>query len=309
MTPRKFFVGRAVGLIVILILVGGFFLLNEYIYREKQGDAGFQKGYKDITYTIEGRAVTLTDGVSEIEAAPGSASKIVTKYFGNEAEGDLNGDGISDIVFLLTQEGGGSGTFFYLVGAIKTDTGYEGTEAVLIGDRIAPQTTEYRRGVVIVNYADRERGEPMTAEPTVAESLHLKYNAVSKQFGELVPEFEGEADPDVMKLDMKVWLWIEALYNDERMIKPKQKEAFTLEFLEFGRFAATTDCNQLGGNYTVGADGAIIFSDMVSTKKYCEGSQEGEFAELLKNTSHYKFTSRGELILDLKFDSGTVIFR
>ena len=48
---------------------------------------------------------------------------------------------------------------------------------------------------------------------------------------------------------------------------------------------------------------------MMSTLMFCEGSQEEEFTHILTNTSGYLFTSRGELILELKFDSGTVTFR
>ncbi len=130
--------------------------------------------YKDISYDIEGRAITLANGVSEIEAAPGSASKIVTRYFGNEATGDLNNDGAPDVAFLLTQSRGGSGTFYYVVAAVKTKDGYLGTNAILLGDRIAPQTTELRDGSLVVNYADRKPGEPMTTSPSLGVSKYLK---------------------------------------------------------------------------------------------------------------------------------------
>jgi heat shock protein HslJ len=64
----------------------------------------------------------------------------------------------------------------------------------------------------------------------------------------------------------------------------------------------------MGGNYRTEGS-TISFSEIISTKMYCEGSKESEFAELLTNTAVYSFTSRGELILDLKFDSGSAIFR
>ncbi|MDP2328133.1 MAG: hypothetical protein Q8M79_08610 [Dehalococcoidia bacterium] len=128
----------------------------------------------DTSYEIEGQVVTLVGGVAEVEAAPGSALKITTRVFGNEAMGDLNGDGKEDIAFLLTQDGGGSGTFFYAVVALKTADGYTGTNAVLIGDRIAPQTTEIHGTELIVNYADRAPGEPMTTPPSIGVSKYLK---------------------------------------------------------------------------------------------------------------------------------------
>jgi hypothetical protein len=133
-----------------------------------------QAAYKDISYDIEGRVITLTNGVSEIEAAPGSAARIITRYFGNESTGDVNNDGTPDVGFLLTQSRGGSGTFYYVVVALKTQDGYVGTNAVLLGDRIAPQSTEIRNGSLIVNYADRRPGEPFTTPPSVGISKVLK---------------------------------------------------------------------------------------------------------------------------------------
>lgn len=161
-------------ILIAIAIVGSFFWLNRYIYLQKQGDGGVQKDYKNIGYIIEGQTVELINGYSEMEVIPGSASKIVTKYFGNEATGDLNGDGISDIAFLLTQEGGGSGTFYYMVAGIKTDMGYQGTNGILLGDRIAPQSTQISQGEILVNYADRRFGEPMTTNPSVGVSRYFK---------------------------------------------------------------------------------------------------------------------------------------
>jgi hypothetical protein len=62
-----------------------------------------------------GKAVTLTNGIAEVGVAPGSAPRVTTPYFGNEAIGDLNGDGLPDTGFVLTQSSGGSGTFCYAV--------------------------------------------------------------------------------------------------------------------------------------------------------------------------------------------------
>ena len=97
---------------------------------------------------------------SEVAAAPGSASKITTQYFGNSAEGDLNGDGIPDTAFILTQNSGGSGTFYYVVAALKVSGVYRGTKpAILLGDRIAPQSTEIKDGEVVVNYSTRNAND------------------------------------------------------------------------------------------------------------------------------------------------------
>ncbi|HVZ75796.1 MAG TPA: hypothetical protein VG934_00785 [Candidatus Paceibacterota bacterium] len=128
---------------------------------------------KNATYNIDGTSVTLVNGSSNV-AQDNSSAPIVTQYFGNEATGDLNGDGMPDAVFILTQTSGGSGTFYYAAADVSTPDGYRGTNAVLLGDRIAPQTTQIQNGEIIVNYADRAPTDPMTAQPSVGVSKYLQ---------------------------------------------------------------------------------------------------------------------------------------
>lgn len=176
------------------LLVGGlvFGFLNS---KEKGSDSN---DYKDATFSIDGRQVNLVDGISEIESGPDSASKITTRYFGNDFVTDLNNDGRDDIVFLVTQETGGSGVFFYAVAALNTESGYVGSDGYLLGDRIAPQTINAspnprHKNVVVVNYADRDSEEPMSAQPSVGKSVYLKLDTERMQWGIVEPDFEGES--------------------------------------------------------------------------------------------------------------------
>ena len=295
---------------IIIVLIAGFFILNSYIYNEKQ--APTSADYKDAEYVIDGKRIKLENGIAETEAAPGSASKIVTQYFGNEVEIDFNNDGRKDIAFLLTQNTGGSGTFYYVVGTLNTERGYVGSEAFLLGDRIAPQTTEVsqnpnHKNVIVVNYADRALNEPMTTQPSIGKSVFLKLDSTAMQFGIVDQDFTGEADPSRMSLGMKTWTWISALYNDGRKIIPAN-DRFALTLNPDNRFSATTDCNGISGGYTATAN-SISFSQIGMTKIFCEKSQETDFLKILENTQNYHFTSKGELIFDLKFDSGTATFR
>ncbi len=158
---------------------------------QKETDA---ENYQDVAFRISGETVRMKNGEATTATNMGSASQTTVRYFGNTAKGDLNGDGIPDLAFLITQQTGGSGMFYYAVGAIQNAAGhYMGTDAVLIGDRIAPQTTEIRNGILIVNYADRAPGEPMAARPTVGKSMYLKLDAKTMQFGEVVQNFEDES--------------------------------------------------------------------------------------------------------------------
>lgn len=166
------------GLLVLIILGVGFYL---YSAPPTGGAQPSANDHKDATYEIQGKPVTLSGGNSIVEDGP--TSKTITAYFGNEARGDLDADGDEDIAFILIQNGGGSGTFVYVTVALKDGEGYRGTNGILLGDRVAPQTTEIKDGTVIVNYADRRPDEPMAAQPSVGVTLRARV-----QEGRLVVE-------------------------------------------------------------------------------------------------------------------------
>lgn len=175
---------------VIILIAGALWFL---IPREKAA-----ADPQNATYQIEGAPVTLVNGYAESEAAPGSASKIITRYFGNELRTDLDGDGRQDVAFLVTQERGGSGMFFYAVAALDTGHGYKGSDGYFLGDRIAPQSTNVsqnprHKNVVVFNYADRAPGEPMTAQPSMGKSVYLKLDPANMRWGIVEPDFEGES--------------------------------------------------------------------------------------------------------------------
>ena len=183
-------------LVVGFILIWGFVMLNSHIYDAEHHV--IVANYKNAAYLINGNTIRLENGVAETEVAPGSASRVVTRHFGNELRTDLNDDGRKDIVFLVTQEAGGSGTFFYVVAALNTESGYIGSDGYLLGDRIAPQTTilsdnPRHRNVIVVNFADRNPGEPMTTQPSSGKSAYLKLDIENMQWGIVVPDFEGES--------------------------------------------------------------------------------------------------------------------
>jgi heat shock protein HslJ len=158
------------------------------------------------------------------------------------------------------------------------------------------------------NYAVRKANEAMTVAPSIGKSLVVHYDLKTKSIGELAQNFEGEADPNRMTLGMKKWSWVKTQMNDGKITTPKKADVFTLTFAKDGTVQVTTDCNGMGGNYTTTGK-KLTFSQMISTMMYCDGSQEQEFAAKLQDTASYMFTSKGELILEIKMDSGTMTFK
>jgi len=131
---------------------------------------------RNTTYVVDGSEVTLIDGVSSVSVTPDSTVKTVTRYFGNESTGDLDSDGRDDMAYLITQDRGGSGNFYYVVVALNKNDGYEVTNVFFVGDRISPQSTNINTSAseLYVNYAERRSGEPMTAQPSQGATLYLK---------------------------------------------------------------------------------------------------------------------------------------
>lgn len=191
---------------VVLIIIG--FLIYKFNFGNSNTNINNESAKQDFshdgTYTIDGQNVTLQNGNSEVFSAPGSTSKIVTKYFGNDLKHDLNEDGREDKVFSLTQETGGSGTFYYVVALLDTVSGPIGSDAVLLGDRITPQTISIdegkttngtnRKNVIVINYLERKAEESFTTTPSIEKSIWVKLDPKTMQFGEVAQNFEGEAD-------------------------------------------------------------------------------------------------------------------
>lgn len=263
---------------------------------------------KNLTYSIGEESFTLVNGAATKDIVPGSATKNTLNIFSEPVYGDLNGDGTLDAALTLVNNPGGSGAFYYAVLALKHGDTYTPTNALLLGDRIAPQPTTITNGRAIYNYAERKAGEPMTTQPSIGKSLYVHYSSTTNEIGELVNNFEGEANPGTMTLLMKKWTWVKTQMNDGTVTVPKKPAAFTLTFTKDSKLNVTTDCNSMGGSYVMKGN-SLTFSQLMSTKMFCEGSQEEVFAASLGEVASYLFTSKGELVLEIKMDSGTMTFK
>lgn len=197
---------------MVLAIVFAVILLIVFMYNKQQveapvtavpvatapEDSDVGVDYKNASYEIDNEVVQLVGGYSETDIVPGSASKKITRYFGNELVTDLDGDGDNDVAFILTQESGGSGKFFYAVAALKTDDGYVGSDGYLLGDRIAPQTTALSQNpkqkyVVVFNYAVHSPDQGFSEQPMLGKSTYLKIVTETNQWAIVEPNFEGES--------------------------------------------------------------------------------------------------------------------
>ncbi len=156
-----------VGVIIALVVVG---IAGSYL--EPRDSIRAIVDPLNASYDIDGALVTLASGHATQRMVSESSSTMEVSVFGKPTLGDVDADGDDDAVVILMVNFGGTGTFYYVAVATNGDTGTKGTNALLLGDRIAPQNVEIKNGIVIANYADRAPGEPFITRPSVGTSKY-----------------------------------------------------------------------------------------------------------------------------------------
>ena len=135
----------------------------------------FHPDPSNATFTFDDGPVTLSGGQSERAVAPDSAFVEEIDILDKFAYGDLNTDNKTDTALLLSQYGGGSGTFVYVAAFVSGPVTYRGSKVFFLGDRIIPQSIAINNGVITVKYLDREPDEIMSVEPTISVSKQFVY--------------------------------------------------------------------------------------------------------------------------------------
>ncbi len=113
----------------------------------------------DSEFTASGRA-KLTNGIYKEPAAPGSAAQIQIALTDFVAFGDLNSDGVDDAVAILTESGGGSGTFYRLVVIVNQNDKPTPVADFPLGDRVKINSVAIQAGTIAVNMVTHAPTDP-----------------------------------------------------------------------------------------------------------------------------------------------------
>ena len=169
------FVGIFLFAVIAAVAIAGFIRFNF----TDGGDivpASPPAAVSDVTVTIDDQKFTMSNGVAETPSASGSALKNTIRLVGEPVMGDADGDGDLDAALMIQNDPGGSGTFYYAVVALDNGGVYRASNALLLGDRIEPQTVEFTDGRFAYTYAERRAGEPMVAYPSIAKTVLIAVN-------------------------------------------------------------------------------------------------------------------------------------
>ena len=134
---------------------------------------------KNSTFEINNIVVSLKNGYEE-KRSPDDKYTISTRYFGNEVRVDLNRDGLIDYGYIVVQNSGGSGSFYYEIIALSNKDKTYTTNAFLLGDRIAPQSSNLALGKLVVNFVDRKPNQSFSVQPSVGKTVTFEVNSVGK---------------------------------------------------------------------------------------------------------------------------------
>ena len=208
--------------------------------------------------------------VAEFENSAGES--ILVSFDRESREAILDGAGYEDLVF--TQAVSASGARY-----LNTE---EGLELWNKGEGIT-----LSKGTEVLFSGETftlETGEDDSAESVVEDGLYV---------------FAGPT-----------WVWGETRMSDGKVVRPSKPGMYSIWFNSAeGKLEGKTDCNGFGGSYTAGTGNKLSFGPFMSTLMFCEGSLEAEFSKMVTDSNQYTFTPTGDLVLMLKFDSGSVIFK
>lgn len=174
---RPVLVGLLVASIAALVVL--FVVMRTAV--DHAGEHSAPEAVRNVTVTLDGQTFTLKDGAATVEAAPGSATKNTVRIVGEPVVGDATGEGEQDAALLLANDPGGSGTFYYAVLAVNHGGAYQATNAVPLGDRIAPKGIDFTDGHFVYRFLDRKSGSSMATEPTVEENVKINIDPATSR--------------------------------------------------------------------------------------------------------------------------------
>jgi len=105
----------------------------------------------------------------------------------------------------------------------------------------------------------------------------------------------------------KTWQW-EATVTPVEKITVANPERYTILLKADGKTQVRFDCNRGGGDYKI-SKGKLSFGPLMSTRMACPpDTLDAPFMRDLQRVASF-FVEKGNLFLELPFDSGTMKFR
>ncbi len=123
-------------------------------------------GAINATYRVEGLNLAMSDGQSLFYPSPDTSGALWTYLDRVPVRGQLT-DGVTGAAVTLVQVPGGRGAYSYIAAAVLDDGRVKGTNAILLGDRVAILGVEVLDEIIWVHLLTRAEGQPAEFPPDV----------------------------------------------------------------------------------------------------------------------------------------------
>lgn len=110
-------------------------------------------------------------------------------------------------------------------------------------------------------------------------------------------------------LEKKDWKWVKTIDAQGQVIEPVEEDAFVIKLnFDENKFTAKTDCNRFFGNFLI-KNTSISFTNIGSTRMYCQGSQERVFIDQVEMADKYVLSKSGELVELIAADNSKIVLK
>jgi heat shock protein HslJ len=246
------------------------------------------------TYTgIEDHPVKLIDGRWEGEpyAEGGSSRPSVGLVNDFQLHGDLDGDGADEIVVLLWQSSGGSGTFDYLAVMGRKDGAVRNLATAAIGDRVQVRSGTIEDGHIVLDVVQQGDGDAACC------ATQLSTRTWSLDGGDLT---EGEAEI-TGKLSIEILEGTEWVLTGLKRDEPLGQESEVTLLFADGQVSGKSACNRYSAGVEQGdAPSALKIGPAMGTRMACPGGLmdvEQQYLEALSQVTGFSFLA-GQLVLN-----------
>lgn len=254
----------------------------------------------NATYSgIEDQAVTLVNGQWEGQAyVEGGASRprvgLLTDMY---LSGDLDGDGEEEMVVILWQSSGGTGSNSYIAVMKPENGGYRNISTALLGDRVKLKSGKLESGRITIEVLQASESDPMCCPTQLATRTWTLENT---QLTEGDMEVTGKLSLSI--LDGSDWL----LTHINRQEPLPDDAAVTLSF-NAGRMSGISACNRYSAGIEEGEQpGDILIGPTMGTRMMCADhlmAVESLYLKALSQVTSFSFFS-GSLALNGQDEDG-----
>jgi len=291
---------RARGAVIIFITMISAVITQAGITSEKKP---LVAGLEAATYTgIEDAPVTLSNGLWEGSpyVEDGSSRPRVGLLKDIYFSGDLDADGQQELVAILWQSAGGTGSNIYVAVMKPENDGLENIATALVGDRVKLRAGKIDSGKIYLEVLQAGESDPMCC-PTQLATRSWSLN--DTQLEENVMEVTGKLSPDA--LQGSEWL-LTRINNGQPLAEDTE---VTLTF-DAGRISGKSACNRYSASIEEGENpGDILIGPTMGTRMACPDhlmDMESLYLASLSQITRFSFDS-GKLVLSGQDEDGTAI--